>query len=512
MRWTRRQAVAGLAMAGFGIARSGLAQADAPRRGGTLTVMVSLDVKSLDPLFGNSGVDRKVFNLYAECLLFQDEKGELQPWLAERWEVADGGRTATFFLRKDVVFQDGTQFDAAAAKFNLDRLLDPKTVPYPRQFVREFQAVEVIDDHTVRAHLASPSVMFLPMMAAEAGAMMSPAAIRAKGEAFGRSPVGSGPFRVVSRGSDEIVTERNEKYWRNGADGKPLPYLDGVRVVINPNSAVRLLQLESGSAQLGDPVSAKDFARVRASAKVTLLDAPLGAAYVISFNVTRPPLDNIDLRRALSLAIDREAFVKVITLGYGVALKGIEPPQSWVYDATLRGHVYDPEAARAAYAKSGHSGPLTLTIVQRDPDTQIAEMMQQMYRHIGIELRIEAMERLAYFEKVLAFKTDLSMAQTPLQRQDVDTQYTLSYSRTASSNFGGVKDEELFSLCDQAHVDLDRPSRKALYVRIQQLILDKYYLTYLLWNPTREVAARQLKGVRHDGTNIWLYDQMWLSP
>jgi peptide/nickel transport system substrate-binding protein len=506
MRLTRRHAIAGLVASGLGTARNSLAQIDAPKRGGTLTVMVSLDVKSLDPLFGNSGVDRKVFNLYAECLLFQDEKGELQPWLAERWEVADGGRIATFYLRRDVVFQDGTHLDAAAAKFNLDRLLDPKAIPYPRQFVREFQVVEVVDDYTIRAHLASPSVMFLPMMAAEAGAMMSPTAIKAMGENFGRSPVGTGPFRVVSRGGDEIVTERSGNYWR-----KPLPYLDGVRVVINPNSAVRLLQLESGAAQLGDPVSAKDFARVRASSKLSLLDAPLGAAYVISFNVTRPPLDNVDLRRALSLAIDREAFVKVITLGYGVALKGIEPPQSWVYDASLRGHVYDPEAAKAAYVKSGHTGPLTLTIVQRDPDTQIAEMMQQMYRRIGLDLRIEAMERLAYFEKVLAFKTDLSMAQTPLQRQDVDTQYTLSYSRTASSNFGGVKDEELFSLCDQAHVDLDRPSRKALYARIQQLILDKYYLAYLFWNPTREVAARQLNGIRHDGTNIWLYDQMWLA-
>jgi peptide/nickel transport system substrate-binding protein len=511
MRLTRRDAVAGLATAGLASAKSGFAQPETPRRGGTLNVMVALDVKSLDPLFGNSGVDRKIFNLYAECLLFQDETSELRPWLAERWEVADGGRTVTFHLRRDVTFQDGTRLDAAAAKFNLDRLLDPKTIPYPRQFVREFQAAEVIDDYTVRTHLASPSVMFLPMMAAEAGAMMSPTAIKAMGENFARKPVGTGPFRVVSRGSDEIVTERSGNYWRNAPDGKPLPYLDGVRIVINPNSSVRLLQLESGSAQLCDPVSAKDFAHVRASPGLTLLDTPLGVAFVISFNVTRPPLDNIDLRRALSLAIDREAFVKVITLGNGVALKGIEPPQSWVYDPTLRGHVYDPVAARAAYVKSGHSGPLTFTIVQRDPDTQIAEMMQQMYRRIGVDLHIEAMERLAYFEKVLAFNTDLSMAQTPLQRQDVDTQYTLAYSRTASSNFGGVKDERLFSLCDQAHVELDRAKRKALYVQIQQLILDNYYLTYLFWNPTREVAARRLQGIRHDGTNIWLYDQMWLA-
>ena len=489
------------------------AGAETIRRGGTLSVFLELDVKSLDPLGGNATVvDRKVFNLYAESLLQQGKNFALEPWLAESWDVENGGHAVVFHLRPGVTFQDGTPFDAAAAKFNLDRLI-AAGIGQLRQYVREMRSVEVLDDRTIRVHLDQPSALFLPMMANEAGAMISPTAFRALGgDAFARNPVGTGAFRVTARATGEVTAVRSETYWGKGADGKALPYLDGVHLSVNANSSVRLVQLMSGTAQLCDPVPPKDFAQVKRTPDLDLLDVGTDSAYVVSFNITRPPFDNLDLRRAVVMAIDRPTMARLVTQSYGGPLKGIEPPNSWVYDEALRGHVFDPEQAKALYAKSGHSGPVSLSIVQRDPDTQIAEIMQGMVKRAGIELRVDSEERIAFLSKVAAAKFDLALTRSlPGQRPDPDLQYAFAYSRGATLNYSGFRNDGIFDLVDDAHSELDNAKRKTLYVQIQQAVLDNCYQTFLLWSSTKEVASRRLQGIKHDATGIWRYEGMWLE-
>jgi peptide/nickel transport system substrate-binding protein len=510
---TRRQTLAGFAASIAALnAPDVFAQAGQPRRGGPLTVMLELDTRSLDPLFGNATtVQRKIYNLYAESLVLQDEKGDFHPWLATSWEVQDGGRSVVFHLRPDIVFHDGTPFDADAAKFNLDRFFVADKKPYPAQYVSEMKSVDKIDARTIKVNLSSPSVLFLPMMANESGSMLSPKALTDLGEKFAVSPVGTGPFKIVTRSGGEIVGERNAQYWRKGADGQALPYLDKVRLVVNADSNVRLLQLESGDALLTDQVSAKDFERVRRNAELQLLDPALGGVFELNYNVTKPPFDNIELRKAISLAIDRQALVKVVTQGNGVVSDSLEPPSSWVFDAAIRGHAYDPEGARKAYAASGHKAPLSLSILQRDPDGQIAEMIQQMCKEAGIDVKIEALEFVAYSQKVLSYNYQFAMARFPLQRPDPHTQYTFSYSRTASTNYSGVKDEQIFVLVDKARQTLDNGERKKLYLEIRQLVNDHYYSSFMFLNPQRAVASKKLRGIRLDGATTWLFDEMWID-
>jgi peptide/nickel transport system substrate-binding protein len=509
---SRRDALIGLG-AGFAALTlpGGGANAQQIRRGGTLNMILEADNKSLDPLFGSSGVDRRTFNLFAESLLIQPQYGKFDPWLAESYEMQDGGKTVIFRLRKDVKFQDGEPFNAAAAKFNLDRLIDPNLKPYPRQYTREVKSTDVIDDYTIRVNLSSPSVLFLPMMAAEAGAMMSPKAIREKGQDFLRFPVGTGPFKVVSRGSGEVVTVRNDNYWQMGADGKPLPYLDGIRMTVNGNTAVRLLQMQSGAAQLSDPVSVKDFDTVERDANLKMLDSQVGGAYVLSFNLDRLA-SKPDLRKAISHGLDRKAMVALVSQGKGTVLSGVEPPFSWAFDPTLKGHEFNPDLAREEYKRSGHSGPITLSISQRDDDIQVAEMAQQMMKEIGINLKIEVLERLAYAEKIQVKRDfDLGLSRSPLQRPDIHTQYAFSYSRVATTNYCGMKDEDIYNLVDQALGEFDQQKRKAIYVKIQQMILDNYYQTFLFWNPRADVASKKLNGIVFDATNIWMFDKLSLS-
>ena len=144
-----------------------------PVRGGTLNIAFRFTVASLDPLFGNApGVDRKIFNLFAENLLYQDQSGNFHPVLAKSWKLSDDGKTLHFYLRPEVKFQDGTPFDAEAVKFNLDRLLDPKVKAPASQYVADLESVEVVDPLTVRLNLKRKSGVILAMLAVEPGSMV----------------------------------------------------------------------------------------------------------------------------------------------------------------------------------------------------------------------------------------------------------------------------------------------------------------------------------------------------
>jgi peptide/nickel transport system substrate-binding protein len=489
-----------------------VAHAETPVRGGMLNVALEIDVKSLDPIFGNApGLDRKVYNLYTEDLVMEDSKGQFHPWLAESWDYAPDGKSIVFHLRHGVTFQDGTPFNAEAVKFNLDRMMNPATASPRRVNIQEISSVDVIDDSTVKVTLSKPLAAFLAYMANEQGSMVSPTAVESLGKEFALKPVGTGPFVLVSRGSNEIEAVRWEHYWQTGEDGKSLPYLEKVHISINPNSAVRLINLRSGAAQLGDPVLPKDFEQVQQTPGLVLLDSGTGSNHEVHFNVRRPPFDNMDLRRAASLAINRDALVKVVSKGTGVVLAGIEPPGSPVFDPSLKGHGYDPKTARELFMKSGLSHPVTLTFIERDPDTQIAQLLQSMWKQMGMDVRLESMERLAFFQKVLAGNFDISLTRSALMHADPEQDLLGIYGRDASSNYSGFSNEEMFRLVDALHSDMDPIRRSAEFVQVQQLANDSYIDTNLFRTPTKEIASKALHGVRRDGTGIWLYQTMWLD-
>jgi peptide/nickel transport system substrate-binding protein len=495
------------------VASAAWAADEQPHRGGILTVMLERDVKSLDPLFGNSvSIDRKFYNLYAESLLVTDPQGQVHPNLATSWEVQDDGNTIVFHLRHNVVFQDGTPFNAGAVKFNLDRVIDPKWNVPLRPYVAEMTSIEVLDDDAIKVSLSKPAAPFLSMMAAEPGEMVSPTAVRTEGDAFARQPVGTGPFVITSRTNNEITAKRNEHYWREAADGKPLPYLDGVHMVINPSEAIRVIQVRSGAAQLSDAVSPRSQAQIEHDPNVVVLNAHLGLSHLLNFNVTRPPFDNIDLREAVTLGINREVLAKALTQGAGVALEGFEPPGGIAFAPGIHGHPFDPAMAKQLLAKVGLHQPITLTIIQRDYDVQIAQIIQSMLKQIGLDVHVEVIERLSYLQKILTYNYDFGLTQDPLQRPDPDTFYANGYSRTAAINYTGFKDPVIFDLVDQAHVQLDWTKRKADYAQIQQTVIDKYYQTPLFWNPTNEIASKKLHGIEREGPKIWLYAGMWLDP
>jgi peptide/nickel transport system substrate-binding protein len=483
-------------------------------RGGSLTVALRLTVASLDPLFGNApGTDRKIYNLFAENLLMQDDAGKFHPVLAEKWDIQKDGLAIVFHLRHEVKFQDGTPFNAEAVKFNIDRLLDPKVNAPSKQYVADLKSVDVIDPYTVRVNLKRKSGVILAMLAVEPGSMLSPTAIKAKGPDFARSPVGTGPFKITSWSGNQIVAQRNPDYWRKDEQGRRLPYLDHVTIKIVPNSAIRIIELKSGNSQLADYLDAKDFAQITGNPALKLESGTTAVDQLLAFNVTAPPFDNIELRKAVAMAIDRKALAKVITRGAGTPLSGLEPPSTWLYDKNIKGHEFNIAEARRHYELSGYHGTLTLSVIQRDPDTQVAQLIQSMLKNAGIKIKLEMMERQAWLAKVLPHKYEFGLLQLGILRPDPDVTYSDLFGRSAARNYSGVDTKvKLAPLVAEARSESDTSTRRAIYTKLQQAVIDDFLVSPLFWQPIKEGASRKLQGFRREASTSWFYDRIWLQP
>lgn len=481
------------------------------KRGGTLQVSVDLEPSSLDPIFGNASTDRRFFNLYTENLVYQDGNGEFQPMLATSWQLSEDGKSIVFHLRDDVVFHDGTPFNAEAVKFNLDRAIDPEVNSRAMSYLENLDSTDVLDEFTVRVNLKEPSAAFMSTLGIQPGSMMSPTAVRERGQDFHRQPVGTGPFVLKSWTSNRIEAERFDDYWGRGPDGEQLPYLDGVVARVISNTAVKIVEVRGGSLHLGDTIQVRDYEQIERDAEVDLVDTIQGTTQYMAFNVTRPPFDDMNLRAAVAHAINREALERAVSRGEGVVLNGIKPPTSLAYSADVVGHSYDPDKAREFLAASGHSGTMTLSVIQRDPDTQLAQMIQSMLSEVGIELRIEVLERQAWLDKVLGRTFELGILRATLPLPDPDISFSNYWSRHARQDFSGINSPVLHELVEKARVQPDPESRRAVYAEAQQYINDNYYQTYFFWRPASEVKRKELQGVVTEYDGAWRYATMWLD-
>lgn len=490
-----------------------IAQADEPIRGGVVTGLWVAEPASLDPLYTNSpGGDSSTYNLFAERLVNIMPSGEVVPRLATEWKWSDDRRSLTFKLRQDVTFSDGTPFDAGAVKFNIERARDPNLTTASKQYLTNLDKVNVVDPHTVEFTFKEPSVAMMAVFASEPGVMLSPTAIKKEGENFARKPVGTGPFKVVSWTSGKVETTRNENYWAHDTTGKQLPYLDGVTMRYVPSAAVRIVELQSGAAHLGDAILEKDFEKIANDPELKLVDTHLAMDHFASFNNSAPPFDNTELRKAVSLGIDRAALAKAISGKYGVPLAGILPPTSWTNDPNLKPVAYDPAGSQKALQASGFEGTLHMAMIQRDPDTQIAQIIQAMLRQVGINLKIDMMDRSAWMDLTLKGPAQITLGRSTLPDVDPDITMTSYYGRDGSRNYMRTNDAKVVALLDEARLKTSQEERRTLYNEAQQILMDNNYQLFLFSRPVKFIARKDLQGLELElGGGAWMLDKAWLS-
>src|SRR5579875_833895 len=345
--------VGGLALAGI----PDLSDAASPKRGGTLRLGNTADVVSFEPYAVSDNVSIWTMLLIYDQLTRPTTDGlSLQPGLAKSWDISKDGKTYTFHLRTDVKFHDGTPLTAADVKFCVERAAFAKNTQWAF-ILAALKGMEVVDTHTIRAHLKQPHSPFLSDMALFATSIYPAKLYHQLGNKLWNHPIGTGPFKFQSwkRGS-QVNLVRNPHFWRNPNQ----PYVNAFQNLVVPDANTRVLQVQSGELDIALFVPPAQAKTLQHSSSVTVHVDNFMDSHFVTLNVTKKPLNDVRVRQALNYAIDKDAIVSKILFGFGTP-SGQALPKMRGADPNVKPYPYNPAKAKSLLKAAGHSSGLKLT-------------------------------------------------------------------------------------------------------------------------------------------------------
>jgi oligopeptide transport system substrate-binding protein len=387
------------------VAAAPYALAQAPTQGGAAVVTFNNDLTTLDPQVGYDWQNWSVIKSIFDGLMdYKPGTTELEPDLAESYTISDDGLTYTFKLREGLKFHNGRAVTSADVKYSLERATNPSTQsPGGGYFsmikgyddiaggkATELSGIATPDDRTVVVTLTRPDATFLHLMAINFGFVVPKEEIEKAGADWGKQPVGTGAFKFVEWvPGQRIVLERNKDYFRQG-----VPYLDKLTFEFGQDPTVAVLRLKKGEVDIvGDGIPPAQFAEVMADpANKDLIAAgeQLHTGY-LTMNVTSPPFDNVKVRQAVNMAINKERIVRLIN-NRGVPATQALPPAMPGYNPENKGYPHDPEGAKKLLAEAGAPEITTeLYAMNVDPNPRIAQALQQDLAAVGIKAEIRSL-------------------------------------------------------------------------------------------------------------------------
>ncbi len=483
VKWTRRGffAAAGAAVALGSFALPSVAQTPP----GVLIVGQIAEPKSLDPAAVTAVNDFRILvNVYEGLTRYKSGTLEVEPGLAESWTISDDGTEYTFKLRPGVKFQDGTDFNAEAVKFNFDRMLVEShpyanTGPFPLSFF--FSAVQetsVVDDLTVKFKLNAPYAPFLSNLAYPTGLIVSPAAVMKDGKDFGRNPVGTGPFKFGEWKSNErVVITRNDDYWGEKAGTEAVVF----RPITDANT--RVAEMLSGGIDMMVEVPPTSLSEFQTS-DFSVVEQAGPHVWFLILNAKDGPFADKRVRQAANYAINKGAIANDVLEGTADVAAGPTPPAfAWAYNNDLKPYPYDPDKARALLKEAGAEGAeLTFYVTEGgsgmlDP-IAMGTAIQADLAAVGLKVKIETFEWNTFLGKVnpgLEGKAD--MAEMAWMTNDPDTLPYLALRTQAWPDKGGFNsgyysNPEVDKLLEEARSATDQGERARLYKKMQTIVHD----------------------------------------
>ena len=379
--------------------------AEQPKQGGSAVVTFNNDLTTLDPQVGYDWQNWSVIKSIFDGLMdYKPGSTELEPDLAKSYTVSDDGLTYTFVLRDGIKFHNGRAVTSADVKYSLERAVRPATQsPGGGYFsaiagyddlvggkAGELSGVKTPNDKTVAITLTRPDATFLHLMAINFGYVVPKEEVEKAGTDWGKKPVGTGAFKFVEWvPGQRIVLERNRDYYKPG-----VPYLDKITFEFGQDPTVGLLRLKNQEVDiLGDGIPPAQFVEVMADSSNKDLIAvgdQLHTGYV-TMNVTAPPFDNLKVRQAVNMAINKDRIVRLIN-NRAVPASQPLPPAMPAYNPDNKGYAYDPAGAKKLLADAGAESISTeLYTMNVDPNPRIAQAIQQDLAAVGIKAEIHSL-------------------------------------------------------------------------------------------------------------------------
>lgn len=472
------------------------APASAQKQGGSITVGLELDISGFDPL--KVGVFDTSANIAAallfDTLTYLDDGGKAQGKVAESWESSADFKTWTFRLRAGVKFHDGTPFNAQAVAWNFARQKDPKNNCRCAFYIANTLKVEAKDDLTVVYQLRDPAVNFPALLAAPTSnnVVQSPAAIQAKGDDYNRNPVGSGPYVLRSwTAGDRLVLERNPNYWRKG-----WPRLDRIVLRPLPDAQSRFASLLSGESDVvwADPFEADNILKAQKDKAFTVIQHVGSGASVYAFNTKVAPFDDVRVRQALVMALDRKKMSQVLTNGLSLPATNPYGEGSWVKCKDDGALPTDPAKAAALLKEYGKPVQFKMLVTATPRGRAIGQVMQQFWKQVGANMEIEQVDQATIVPR--AFQRQFQL--TPwriIDLADPDPQMYANFRTGSPVALANYSNPDLDMLLERARVTADQAKRSEDYCAISRLINKEAIWFWTFQNDYYAITKAKVKGI-----------------
>jgi peptide/nickel transport system substrate-binding protein len=526
----RRQVLKALGWSAVGLAGAlpvglpAVASAQKPKHGGTIKIGSFQNIDTLDPhqttFITACAIHNNIYNGLLKITSPDGKSVEFKPELAREWEI-QGDRVHVFRLQKGVTFHDGQPCTAAEVKASLERVKDKAQSPIHAWKLALLEHIETPDPLTVKLHFSTPYPFLrvaLTGSTGRAGTIVSVKAAKEKGKAFGRNPVGTGPFKFVEwKEGDYILLEKNPNYWE-AEGGSKLPYLDKVLIkfIIEPSTLVAAVK--TGEVDGINNVAPQFVGELRRDAKLSVFTAVGGNWRCMHFNMAKEPFTDPALRKAIAFAIDRKEIVEKVEFGEAIVAHGpISPPMGGFYDPAFEtgknGQYFDLEQAKALMKQSRHAGGVDVTLLAGNAGTipRQAEMLQAQLAKIGVRVKIELADAPTFRRRWLQERQwDLVSLQWDADLDPDETIYPELHSGEAW-NAGKWVNKDFDRAVESARAEADAKKRKKFYDDAVKAIVADAPVAIILHANEQKVFAKHVKGFQMIPAGLINMHDVWLD-
>jgi peptide/nickel transport system substrate-binding protein len=447
----------------------------------TLVMIIESSPTNLDPRVGVDAQSERIDELLFDSLVRRDDHFNLQPALAEAWELPDP-KTYIFHLHRGVRFHNGQPLTSRDVKWTFDSLLTGKIRSAKASTYKWVDHIDAPDDYTVVFHLKEVFASLLWNLSDGAIGIVP----YGSGEDFARAPIGSGPFRFVSAQQDkEVIIERNPDYWGESAK------LERVHFKVIPDPTTRALELRKQSADVAiNALTADTVLTLRKDPNLTVMQAPGTIYSYLALNLRDPILKDVRVRRAIAYAINVQPIIHYIWRDQAQPAYSVLPPEHWAYDSDVAKYPHDPQRARQLLDDAGYRPVngvrfhVTMKTSTEESTRLLAAVLQQQLREAGIALDIRTFEFATFYADITKGAYQIHSLRWIGGNQDPDifeAVFDSSSFPPKRSNRTFYSNPKVDALIRQGRTTLDQEKRKAIYFQIQQILAED--LPYInLWN------------------------------
>ncbi|WP_035750956.1 ABC transporter substrate-binding protein [Parafrankia discariae] len=481
-----------------------------PVSGGIARILMVSDPNSLDPalLSNQAAITAVLGNALYGTLLTTDETSKVGYSLAESFSTTDGGATFELKLRPDLVFSDGTPLNAAAVKFNWDRVKDRATASPSLPEASMVASSEAVDDRTLKVTMTTPIAAFAQaVVSTSLNWVASPAALQKGAQSFDSEPIGAGPFTLQSwTRQAEIKLTKNPRYWDT-----PKPYLDGLTIRTVLESDQRYNTLSSGGADVSIETNWVNLGKAESAGLPTNL-LPLSGGNFLAMNSRRAPFNDIRARQAVSAALDIDALNLAVYAGKGSVADTLFAKSSPFYSKTSLRSVDRAKAQKLFDELAAEGKPVSFTFSSfpTSENRAIAENVQaQLSSFKNVKVEVAVID----FAKGAALRSthDFDVVVSSVAFQDPEPRLLANLTGNSPANMTGVVDPELDAALLAGRTATSVAERKAAYDKVQARLTAVTPFVFLMRSAPGVVAAKNVGGLRQYGAGSLLPEELWIE-